>query len=159
MKLGVKFYSMIIKAKKPTSVPLDAKTNKRLKTITKKLCAETGQDLYDEQIGTHIPFGGEKIDFNRKEIAEIKNFDKPSIKLMGFKPLSALKHYHNYKSSYFIYPDEEHVIGSSQLFDAMIREMIKQDKIAIVRVVPRTTSQIRFAAMIPQAESFDEEFF
>jgi len=48
MKFGIKFYTMIIKAKKPTSVPLDAKTNKRLNNITKKLCAETGQDLYDE---------------------------------------------------------------------------------------------------------------
>jgi len=42
MKVGIKFYTMVLKAKKPSAVSLDAKTNKRLETITKKLCAETG---------------------------------------------------------------------------------------------------------------------
>jgi len=44
---------------------------------------------------------------------------------MGFKPSSALKAYHNYRSSYFVYPDEEHVVGSSSMMDALIKEMIK----------------------------------
>lgn len=29
------------------------------------------------------------------------------MKLMGFKPKSRIKPYHNYRSSYFLYPDED----------------------------------------------------
>jgi ATP-dependent DNA helicase 2 subunit 1 len=35
------------------------------------------------------------------------------MKLMGFKPKSYLKVFHNIKHSYFIYPDEKRIIGSS----------------------------------------------
>jgi ATP-dependent DNA helicase 2 subunit 1 len=43
----------------------------------------------------------------KEEIQQIKKFDTPSLKLMGFKPRSRLKEYHNYKASYFLYPDED----------------------------------------------------
>lgn len=38
---------------------------------------------------------------------KIKAFDKPSLKLVGFKPIESLKPYHNIKNSYFICPDDE----------------------------------------------------
>lgn len=68
---------------------------------------------------------------------------------MGFKPRSALKVYHNIKHSYFIYPDEKRVTGSSCVTDALIKEMIAEDKIAIVRFIPRDNSVVRFCALIP----------
>ena len=33
--------------------------------------------------------------------------------LIGFKPIKELKDFHNYRGSYFVYPDDEHVNGSS----------------------------------------------
>lgn len=44
---------------------------------------------------------------------KIKSLETPGLRLMGFKPRSYLKIYHNYRSSYFLYPDEERVKGSS----------------------------------------------
>jgi len=44
---------------------------------------------------------------------KIKNFDAAGMKLMGFKPKSFLKVYHNIKHSYFMYPDEKKTKGSS----------------------------------------------
>jgi ATP-dependent DNA helicase 2 subunit 1 len=67
----------------------------------------------------------------------IKKFDKIGMTLMGFKPKSYLKYYHNVKHSTFVYPDEKKVKGSSQCADALIKEMIKKDKVAIVRVQVR----------------------
>lgn len=52
---------------------------------------------------------------------------------MGFKDRSFLKNYHNVKHSIFVYPDEKKATGSSQCADALIKEMIKHDKIAIVK--------------------------
>jgi ATP-dependent DNA helicase 2 subunit 1 len=53
---------------------------------------------------------------------------------MGFKARSYLKVYHNVKHSTFVFPDEKRVLGSSQCADALIKEMLRKDKIAIVRV-------------------------
>lgn len=64
---------------------------------------------------------------------KIKNFDSSGLKLMGFKPKSKLKDYHNIRTSYFLYPDEKRIEGSGQVFDALIKRMIHNEKIAIVR--------------------------
>jgi len=81
------------------------------------------------------------------------------MKLMGFKPTRSLKVYHNIKHSYFVYPDEKKVIGSSQATDALVKEMIKRDKVAIVRFIPRDNSVVRFCALVPQDEKTDEDGF
>ena len=47
------------------------------------------------------------------EVKEIKKFDDVGMKLMGFKKRSAIKVYHNIKHSYFMYPDEARIGGSS----------------------------------------------
>ena len=49
--------------------------------------------------------------------------------------------------------------NSSQLCDALIKKMIEKEKIAIVKIVPRKTSAVRFAALVPQSESFDDDHF
>lgn len=69
-----------------------------------------------------------------EEILNIKKFDRVGMVLMGFKPRSYLKVYHNIKHSTFVYPDEKRIQGSSQAMDAIIHSMIEKDKIAIVRV-------------------------
>lgn len=52
---------------------------------------------------------------------KIKGLRKPGISLMGFKPRKYIKPYHNLRTSCFLYPDEEHVSGSSQFCDALIQ--------------------------------------
>ena len=37
--------------------------------------------------------------------------------------------------------------------------MLEKDQIAIVKIVPRKTSSVRFAALLPQIESFDNDHF
>lgn len=71
---------------------------------------------------------------------KIKNFNLPGMQLMGFKPKSYLKVYHNIKHSYFLYPDEKKTQGASQCSDALIKEMISQEKIAIVKFTARENS-------------------
>lgn len=51
---------------------------------------------------------------------KIKNLEQPGMTLIGFKPKSLIKPYHNLRTSYFLYPDEEHITGSSQFFDSLI---------------------------------------
>ena len=53
-------------------------------------------------------------------MTQIKSFEKPSLTLIGFKDIRTLKDYHNIRTAYFLYPDEDHVTGSSQFCDALI---------------------------------------
>jgi ATP-dependent DNA helicase 2 subunit 1 len=69
--------------------------------------------------------GGEKVMITPQEVKEIKKFDNVGMKLMGFKPMSKVKIYHNIKHSYFVYPDEARMGGSAQVSDAMITELIE----------------------------------
>jgi len=157
MDIAVKIFSLVQEAKKPVSKNLDAKTNKQLKTVSRYICQETGAVLYQDQIGTHYPYGGEKVLISKEEMKAIKKFDDPGIKLMGFKPRSSLKDYMNIRASYFISPDDDMITNSSQVMDALIRQMIQKEKIAIVRVIPKETSIVRFCALLPQLEAVDPD--
>ena len=76
---------------------------------------------------------------------------------MGFKPRKSLKVFHNIKHSMFIFPDEGRVTGSQKVTDALIKEMKEQDKIAIVRFIPRENSPVRFCALLPQVGKVDPQ--
>ena len=60
VEVGVKIYSLYTKAKRPAAKKVDAKTNKLLQRVTKKLNAR-GEVLHDGIVGTYYPLGGEKI--------------------------------------------------------------------------------------------------
>ena len=85
----------------------------------------------------------------REDMKKIKNFDTPGLKLMGFKPQSKLKDYHNIRPSYFLYPDYKHVEGSSEVFDALIKTMKTNNTMAIARFQPKSISMVRFCALLP----------
>ncbi|KAL4483805.1 hypothetical protein ABPG72_006180 [Tetrahymena utriculariae] len=156
-RLGVKLFCPYVKQKRPLAKQLESNTNKLLKRTVKNICKETGQSLYQNQISTCVHIGGEKIKVSKNDINEIKAFEEPGMRLIGFKPAGTLKAYHNYRTSYFVYPDDYHVKGSSQSFHALISQMIAKDKIAIVRFIPRKGTQVRFCALLPQEESYDED--
>ena len=50
-------------------------------------------------------------------------------------------------------------MNSSQVADALIKTMIAKSKIALVKIVPRRVSIPRFAVLVPQIESYDEDHF
>lgn len=76
-------------------------------------------------MGHFVKAGGEKVEFSPEEIQQIKTFGEPSLVLLGFKPIERLKVYHNVRSSYFIYPDDERVQNSSKFFHGLIQVLSK----------------------------------
>lgn len=60
-----------------------------------------------------MEYGHEKIRMTKDDMKRIKSFGGSSLKLLGFKDQGKLKDYMNVRSSYFLYPDEEAVKGSS----------------------------------------------
>lgn len=102
----------------------------------------------------YLSFGKEKVFLKKEEVDEIRKIqDIKEFTLLGFKPLSSLKSYHNLRTSVFIYPDNEQVRNSSIFCDAMIKELHQTRQIAICRFKPSQLRSYRFCALLPQLES------
>lgn len=71
---------------------------------------------------------------------------------MGFKPASTVKLEHFVKPCAFIYPDESECKGSSAFFMALLKRCIAKQVVAICSYYPRTTSTVRFVALVAQDE-------
>lgn len=154
-QIGLNFFTMIMQARKPAVKQVNAENNQLLQPTVRIRCQESDSVLYRNQIGTFYPLGGEKVRMTRKDMQQIKNFSEGGMQLLGFKDRSYLKVYHNIRHSYFIFPDEKKATGSSQCTDALLKEMIRKDKVAIVKFAPRENSQVRLCALVPQEERTD----
>ncbi|OMJ95374.1 hypothetical protein SteCoe_1293 [Stentor coeruleus] len=152
MFIAMNYYCVFRESKKPTPSKLHAKDNKKLKSVTSWICQESGKQLWSHNVGNHYEMGGSKVKFNKEEVAHIKNFDAPGLKLMGFKNRDRIKNYMNVRASYFLYPEENRVKGSSQVVNSLLTSMIKLNKIAIVRFIPRQGAVVRFGALVPSQE-------
>ena len=152
MTIAMSYYCLLRESKKPTPSKVYQKDNKKLKTVTSWICQESGKQLWNHEVGNHYELGGTKVKFTKEEVAHIKNFDSPGMKLMGFKDRSRIKNYMSVRASYFLYPEEARIRGSSQVFHSLVVSMTKLDKVAIVRFLPRQGSIVRFAALVPSME-------
>ena len=155
--MSVQLYNLMHEAKKNSHILLDSSTNQRVKIVTKYVCQATGGLLMSNQMEYYYPYGGEKIQFTSEELKSIKCSLGKGIQLMGFKPYSALKDYHFYRGSSFLYPDDSTVKGSSTLFAALLDRMLHKQRFALARFSPRDNAQPVFVALVPQEEEFDED--
>ena len=94
--------------------------------------------------------------FEKEEILQIKQMGPPGLALLGFKPLSNLKLYHNIRHSYFAYPDDEIIKGSTLFLKTMILKLNEMRKFALCRMIARQNSPPRLVALVPQEEELDE---
>ncbi|KAL3161464.1 hypothetical protein ABBQ32_010347 [Trebouxia sp. C0010 RCD-2024] len=78
------------------------------------------------------------------------------LRLLGFKPCSLLKHYHQLRSPTFLYPDERSMAGSTQTFIAFHAAMLAKEKMAVCSFVRTQASEPRLVAVIPQVEEVDD---
>lgn len=126
------------------------------KGITTQLADDSAREIEKWEIRKAYKFGGEQISFTQEEHAELRNFGEPTIRIIGFKPLSSLPIWASMKHPTFIYPSEEGYVGSTRAFSALQQTLLKQNKMALVWFVPRRNAAPVMAAMIAGAEKLDE---
>ncbi|EMC99212.1 hypothetical protein BAUCODRAFT_395450 [Baudoinia panamericana UAMH 10762] len=118
---------------------------------------DTARTVEKAEVRRAFKFGGETISFSEEELAKIKHFGDPVLRIIGFKPLDMLPIWAHVKQNYFIYPSEEDYVGSTRVFSALHQKLLKDQRIGIAWFIPRRNSTPALVALIPGREHRSEE--
>ncbi|KAL0576791.1 ATP-dependent DNA helicase II subunit 1 [Marasmius crinis-equi] len=111
----------------------------------------------DSIAATRVVEPGKRPFYTAEEIRNFRTLGmSPIIKLLGFKDRSELAFEDNVKHSVFIYPDEMAYSGSKRTFSALLKSMIKKNKMGLVLALTRRNSSPTFCALLPQEEKIEE---
>lgn len=157
MSMAIRVYSLYMEAKKGQYVWMDEASGKLAKPLTQWLDSSTGGTVSRQELSFYYDFGGEKAVFTQSELVQVKDLGKPGLKIVGFRPASWLKPYHNVTHSSFIFPDETEVHGSIVAFRALLDGLLETDQIAICSYIARRTVAPRIVALLPQKEAIDPD--
>jgi ATP-dependent DNA helicase 2 subunit 1 len=160
LRIGVKGYIPFKKQEKARRhyVYMGDEKPKIVTGVTTTVVEETAQVLVEKaQIRKAYRFGGEQIVFSEEEMKEMRKLEEetPIIRVIGFKPQSALQYDHNIKPATFIYPDEKEFIGSTRTFTALHSKLQNDGKIGLVWAVVRRNMSPVLCALYPSQEIVD----
>ncbi|ELU12174.1 hypothetical protein CAPTEDRAFT_158558 [Capitella teleta] len=156
LEMAVGVYNLVRTCTKPPAVKLYKKTNEEVKTVTQTFLRDTAEVLMPQDMKKMQTYATKQICFEPEEITQIKKFDDPGVKLLGFKPKSSLKKMHHVRPAQFLYPDETQIKGSTTLFTALLKKCLQRDVVAICRFTARQNQPPRIVALVPQEEELDE---
>jgi len=123
------------------------------------MAEDTARTVEKVEVRKAYKFGGETISFSKEEMAKIRSFGDPVLRIIGFKPLSMLPSWASWRPSTFIYPSEEEVIGSTRVFSALQQKLVKDQKMGLAWFVARRNATPALAVILPGEEKVDEEGF
>ncbi|PSC68239.1 ATP-dependent DNA helicase 2 subunit KU70 [Micractinium conductrix] len=108
--VGVRLYNMLQEQKKPAKKWVHGLNNAQVEPQTAMFDISTGAQVGAGELRQFYPHGKDMsgsrlIYFNREELQRMRGTGQPGMVLLGFKPLSALKEYHQLRSCQFLYPE------------------------------------------------------
>lgn len=113
-----------------------------------------------DRIRTYMEFGGTPVAITPHEISQLKRqsniCQEASLVLLGFKEKDAVPLHFTVDQSYFLYPNDEKVMGSTVAFANLHASMIRKGVVAIGELLTKVTATSRLIAMFPQVEVSDE---
>lgn len=164
-------------------VGLHARTNishsfvilRETQKVTNILDDVTGETLYSSadspktaaqrkthRLRTITHFGGKTVPIAKEEVATMKKLsnadqERASIILLGFKPKDSLPMHYTVENSFYLYPNDEKVKGSTAAFANLHAAMIRKGVLAIGELMTRVTATSRLVAIFPQKEEYLRE--
>ncbi|KAF2481775.1 SPOC like C-terminal domain-containing protein [Neohortaea acidophila] len=120
------------------------------------MAEDTARSVEKVEIRKAFKFGGETVSFTEDELSKIRNFGDPVLRIIGFKPLSMLPIWANYKHNTFIYPSEEDFVGSTRVFSALQQKLLKSQKFGLAWFIPRRNAVPTLAAVYAGAERISD---
>ena len=121
------------------------------------MAEDTARSVEKVETRKAYKFGGETVSFTEDEMAKIRNFGDPVLRVIGFKPMSMLPIWANYKHNTFIYPSEEEFVGSTRVFSALQQKLLKDQKFGLAWFIPRRNAVPTLAAVFPGDEKRSDE--
>ncbi|KAF6136020.1 hypothetical protein GIB67_006912 [Kingdonia uniflora] len=106
--------------------------------------------LFHESPKLFQTYKNENVKFTKEELSEVKKVSTGQLRLLGFKPLSCLKDFHNLRPSTFLFPSDEEILGCTCSFIALHRSMVRLGRFALAFFGISTHPQL--VALIAQEE-------
>ncbi|XP_072942642.1 ATP-dependent DNA helicase 2 subunit 1 [Epargyreus clarus] len=169
LSIGVGIYSLLKKSgytqRKKSNLERD--TNAIVTKITKTMKHSVVQEEDDIEQGVpkEVPllksevlhyqeYGGERVQFTDQEMKTIRNPFGPSmLKLLGFKPAGLMcKEKWYFKMSYFLFPNEGSLEGSTVAFKALHKACKDMSVVAICVLCTRVNSKPVIVALSPTSK-------
>ena len=161
LKISVKGYIMFKRQepKRTTYVWLKDEKAQISKLVPNKVADDSEETRSKKTVQKAYKLGAEQILFSASEMADLRNLGEPIIRIVGFKGITpdTLPIWANLKNSTFLYPSEEEVVGSTRVFSALQRKLIKDKKMAIAWFISRRNAAPQIVAIIASDEKLDEE--
>ena len=157
-KISVKGY-IIFKRQEPSRscyIWLNGENAQIAKGVTTQMADDSARTVEKVEVKKAYKFGGEQVIFTPEEIASLRYFGDPGIRVIGFKPMSMLPIWANLRPSTFIYPSEEDYVGSTRVFSALQQKLLRDDKMGVAWFVARKNAAPVIAAIIPGAEKLGD---
>lgn len=158
-KISVTGY-LLIKRQEPARscyIWIRGEKPKIVKAKTTLVANDTARTVDKSETTKAYRFGGAPVHFNQDELKSLRNFGDPVIRIIGFKPRSALPFWASIKHPTFIYPSEEDFVGSTRVFSALYQKLLNDEKLALVWFIPRRNAAPVMGAMIPGEEKLDDD--
>jgi len=156
-RISVKGYNLLQKQAPARSCYIWDKGEQLQKAIgTTTRADEEGQPIDVAQIKKAYRFAGTQVLFTEEEQKQLKTWESPVIRIIGFKPQSLLPLWASVKKSTFIYPSEEGYVGSTRVFSALWQKLLKEKKMGIAWHIARVNANPVLVAILPSAERLDE---
>ncbi len=118
--------------------------------------SNTGKRLASDERVKAFSFGEtatqrSKVELTPEEMTEAKTLGiSPGMKLIGMVDSGWLQPEDNISHASFIRPTDQELVGSQCAFAAMLKYMLRKDKIAIAMLVPRAGVSPYLVALLPQ---------
>ena len=159
-RISVKGY-IIFKPQEPRRTAyiwLKGEKAQLVKGVTQKQADDTSRNVERAEIRKAYKFGGEQISFTPDEATSLRRFGDSVIRFIGFKPSNyeMLPIWANLKTPTFIYPSEEGFIGSTRVFSALYKKLLKDKKMGLVWFIARKNATPVIAALVPGEEKIDD---
>lgn len=117
---------------------------------------DTTKDVSSTEIKSAYKFGGHQILFSAEEQHQIRFFENPVLRLIGFKPQSMLPAWASVQKSTFIYPSEDGYTGSTRTFAALWQKLLQDKKMGLAWFIARKNAKPLVVAILPSAERIDD---
>lgn len=135
---------------------MDGETPQIVEGHTSKHEEDSSVAIGKDEIKKAYKFGGSQVLFTPEEQKKLKDFGKPVLRIIGFKPQSMLEFGHSIKKSTFIYPSEEDYIGSTRVFSALWKKLLDNKKMGLAWYIARKNATPIIVAILPSPERMDE---